>query len=496
MSSFLPHLEAGWIELVGSWLWNQSLSVLPVFVVVLLLARLRLGRDPRMRTLLWGAVLARLVLPGQKVSLESLLLPGVDSIEAYPFAFDAAAQSLSTTLSPRSEAAYQLLPEAGWPVLIWASVVLLLMIHWGRARWSYSEFLRGASSIEDPEIESLSDRWRSAYGIRRTVRLVTRRSSFGPFTVGLLRPVIYLPHQVLEGSRDAVEAVLAHELAHVKAWDDGKIFLQRIVTTLFFFHPMAWFGARQLNESRELARDRDVLAQQLLGFREYGRGMVDAVRVSVVEPAGLAALGKLFPRRIGALIEAGQGPSKDRHWNLWPKVFLFLGLLALPVVTVSESMAALESSPLLGLSHDSSQEPTAAKTPIDWQSPLPDGRQSSGFGQRRNPFTGEMNFHRGVDLVDREGAAVLAPAAGRVLVATEDPENPDWGTTLLLEHDHGYQSFFAHLDALEVEVGQMVKKGQVVARVGQTGKVTGVHLHFEIRSGEELVDVSELIDGL
>jgi murein DD-endopeptidase MepM/ murein hydrolase activator NlpD len=89
---------------------------------------------------------------------------------------------------------------------------------------------------------------------------------------------------------------------------------------------------------------------------------------------------------------------------------------------------------------------------------------------------------------------VLAPAPGVVLVATEDYEpSPASGTVVIVDHGDGLQTMYAHLGSLAVTDGESVARGQLLARVGSTGKSTGPHLHFEVRVGGEPKDPAEYV---
>lgn len=111
--------------------------------------------------------------------------------------------------------------------------------------------------------------------------------------------------------------------------------------------------------------------------------------------------------------------------------------------------------------------------------PIIEGRVSSGFGAVRPDIS--RLAHNGIDLVAARGTPIRAPAAGTVLVATVNYEaQPNYGTIIILDHGDGWQSVYAHLDALDVAEGDMVSVGQQIRRVGSTGKVTGPHVHVEV----------------
>lgn len=101
---------------------------------------------------------------------------------------------------------------------------------------------------------------------------------------------------------------------------------------------------------------------------------------------------------------------------------------------------------------------------------------TSGFGWRRDPFTGEARFHRGVDLRAAYGEHVMAADPGRVVFSGTQG---GYGTTVTIEHADGTQTRYAHLSATLVRPGDLVAAGQPVGQAGSSGRATGPHLHFE-----------------
>ena len=131
-----------------------------------------------------------------------------------------------------------------------------------------------------------------------------------------------------------------------------------------------------------------------------------------------------------------------------------------------------EKSQLLG--HLESQKSMLASTPSIW--PIK-GWVSSSFGQRVSPFTGEKEFHRGLDVCNRKEAPIVAPADGVVSSVEWDD---GYGKTMTINHSYGMATKYAHLEKALVKKGQAIKRGQEIALIGNTGRSTGPHLHYEI----------------
>lgn len=112
-------------------------------------------------------------------------------------------------------------------------------------------------------------------------------------------------------------------------------------------------------------------------------------------------------------------------------------------------------------------------------SPLP-GRITSGMGLRTHPVGGFQGRHTGIDLAAKEGTRIAAAAAGTVV---QTGEGEYIGRFVVLSHKDSYTTIYGHCSEVLTADGRTVKKGQVIARSGHTGRVTGPHLHFEIREG-------------
>ena len=109
--------------------------------------------------------------------------------------------------------------------------------------------------------------------------------------------------------------------------------------------------------------------------------------------------------------------------------------------------------------------------------PISEGFVGSGFGSRLDPFSGQMVMHAGLDFAAPPGTPILAAAGG---VVSSAEHHPAYGNMLMIDHGNGLQTLYAHASRLEVREGEIVRKGQQVARVGTTGRSTGSHLHFEV----------------
>ncbi len=116
-----------------------------------------------------------------------------------------------------------------------------------------------------------------------------------------------------------------------------------------------------------------------------------------------------------------------------------------------------------------------ASTPSIWPTK---GWISSSFGYRVSPFTGQREFHKGIDISGKVGTPIYSPAKGTVTFAGVDN---GYGKTVVIKHGSGIVTRYAHLHRIDVEKGQTVSRGELVAYLGNSGRSTGPHLHYEVR---------------
>ena len=130
------------------------------------------------------------------------------------------------------------------------------------------------------------------------------------------------------------------------------------------------------------------------------------------------------------------------------------------------------------MSPDSTRTPTGT---LQWPLPVA-GTITSQFGYRVDPITGEVSSHTGTDIACAEGTPILAAADGTVTVANGlDSWGGSYGYYIQIDHSGGLETLYAHCSSICVTTGQQVQAGQVIGYVGHTGRVTGNHLHLEVR---------------
>ncbi|TQV79431.1 peptidoglycan DD-metalloendopeptidase family protein [Exilibacterium tricleocarpae] len=122
--------------------------------------------------------------------------------------------------------------------------------------------------------------------------------------------------------------------------------------------------------------------------------------------------------------------------------------------------------------------------------PVKKGWMSSRFGRRTDPFNGRVAWHNGVDFAGKRGAEIISVAAG---VVTWSGKRHGYGQMVEVNHGSGFSTRYAHNQDNLVAVGDVVKKGQVIAKMGSSGRSTGPHVHFEVFKHGRAVDPASYI---
>ena len=138
--------------------------------------------------------------------------------------------------------------------------------------------------------------------------------------------------------------------------------------------------------------------------------------------------------------------------------------------------------------HEATSE-ADTEAPTAWSAPV-EGRLSSAFGERADPFTQMARFHRGIDIAAPAGAPIRAAQSGTVVFSGH---LSGYGNTIILEHAGGYRTLYGHTSRNLVKEGNLISAEQVIGEVGSSGRSTGTHLHFELQKGGERVDPREFL---
>ncbi len=481
MTRFLAPSSALAARLFSVGLAEVALSSL-VCIVVWALCRALRGRWPALQQSLWALVLLRLLLPpglahpyglgALLARFEPTLSSTGDGVAGSPETVDCAGGDCA---GPAEASA----TRSAWPLVAvagWAIAGAMLAVRRRRRVSALRDLLGAARPVTDARVLRLLERWRRHLGIRRQVRLLSAETRVSPFTLGSVRPLVFLPAVLLESGRQrALATALAHELAHVARWDCLVRQLQQWLQGLYFFHPAVWIAAGRLRAGQEQMSDALVVSHGLVSARRYVGGLLDVLQLDLrgAEAPALTHNQRRLLMRIDA-VRAVRPRQRSRS---------LLAFFAAALVGVFLRPLAAGGSP--------SQTAAGGQAPSSRElaNPLPSGHLTLGFGATSHPITRKPYAHRGIDLAAPAGTPVLAPADGVVEVATADyAPSKDAGSVVVLKHPGGLTTFCAHLGSIEVAAGQRVSRGETIGRVGTSGLSTGPHLHFEVWRGGAHLD--------
>ncbi|MDR2490697.1 MAG: M23 family metallopeptidase [Spirochaetaceae bacterium] len=133
-----------------------------------------------------------------------------------------------------------------------------------------------------------------------------------------------------------------------------------------------------------------------------------------------------------------------------------------------------------------SQSALLSEVPNIWPIKGGIGHISMFFGENSDPFSGQLYVHKGIDLSTyRQGDPIVATADGQVVTVDVDA---GFGNYIIIRHKHGFYTRYGHLMQFAVKTGQRVQQGEVIGYIGNTGRSTGPHLHYEVHIGSDVVD--------
>lgn len=323
-----------------------------------------------------------------------------------------------------------------------------------------------------------------------------------PLLAGLIHPVLLLPSHMRKLPAAQQQLIVAHELMHLRRHDHVWQHAGALLQVLLWFIPAVYSFKRSLQWAVELGCDRAVLADRPDSERRsYAAALLAQLAVQL--RAGGAAQGtaaglafgfqgaQVVAERIRLIRDA---QSLPRGGIAGMATVLFLPALCGASVLLQPQFAwsgsAEGSSPV---AHIGAPDSVPAAGAAAWRAPLAQLQVTSSFGST-NGRGGKR--HSGTDFRASRGTAVFSPANGRVSTSTDRYEGgARYGKVVVIEHDDGMRTLYAHLDGRTVRTGDIVRAGQQIAVSGASGKVSGPHLHFEVSRRGTHIDPQAVLEG-
>lgn len=414
----------------------------------------RLGPSPRQAQAIWRVAGALLLAP----FAAALVAPGLAPLAAAPLPDAVMLEPFFVQPGAGAEpvpAAAPFLPDLA--TLFAAILVAGWVFRLGL--WAISQLRLQRLKTRALRVDRPVAHWADALGLARVPDVCVIPNG-APFLAGILRPTVFVPAALINTHH--AQPVIVHEMVHQQRGDLLARPLERVIADLFWFSPFAWMIRERLDYWREVVVDE--VAADFTGDRiAYARALTRA--------AQLARPVTMLP--VAALVLKKEGNLKMRLTELLsetPRQPRRLGLAVAAALALAAPVAIAQGMLIKG----------ATALPVSGlvysHAVLDKAKLTSAFGVRIHPITGEQKLHSGVDLAEEEGKPVYAPAAGTITRAefTEGYGN-------LVEVVSGNTTLrFGQLESMNVKPGDTVTPGATLGAVGQTGKATGPHLHFEV----------------
>lgn len=450
-----------YITALFSTIINMSASASIVIIIVLAI-RMLFRKAPKVFSyILWGFVLIRLLIPitfESKVSV--LTIPSAISneiIQENPVFIETVKQV--TTIPVQIMQGYSMVEILS---LVWLTVIVCLLIYF------IVNYFRTRKSIK--------------YAIKVVDNVYETDTIAIPFIFGVIHPRIYIPTSLNDRQK---QIVLAHEIVHIQRKDYLIKYFALFVLLIYWFNPLVWISFYCMSRDMELSCDEKVV-------NRLGVGCKHTFGLTILEFAMSPYI--LF-------VSFSNSNTKVRIKNILdykkPKFWMLLGC----VITGLLLIVPLLTNPT---------KPTKKPTPVSVVEPTSETSTNSPIESNNN--SDEINFnsplenyeitcnwgcyegHQGVDMkdIDNPNANILATEKGTVEEVGFDTVN---GNYILLNHNNGYQSGYAHLKELPtLNVGDEINQGEILGVTGKTGMASGEHLHFFIsKDGVRLSNTLELI---
>lgn len=301
------------------------------------------------------------------------------------------------------------------------------------------------------------------------ITTVVSPTNHSPFVFGTVKPQIVLPNYFLSLEASKQRVLIQHELTHISKKDHIAILFWRVLSTFLWVNPLVKKMEWQLIRAIEYRCDNLTINRFEINKHLYASTLLESLKRSVnyndFKPVAQFNSGALcandYKNRLTNIVR----PNGNGSHNLFIKWLPTMSILCCLLLVVKEINVTDE---------------------LNWQHPLENYRLSSPFSS----ISKIRNYkpHQGVDYVASHGSIVLSAADGIVVAADDSTLSPNYGKTVLIQHKGGYQTLYSHLNSIEIEAGSWISAGESIGIIGETGKATGVHLHFEVIKDKQRIN--------
>lgn len=333
-------------------------------------------------------------------------------------------------------------------------IALLLLIQWTIQFTALKSSLNKTSKLQQELGVYTSDRFDSAF---------------------VFLGKIYVPTTYLKLPEQDLQAILAHERAHVHCIHDIDRMMLAIFKALFWYNPIIWILDRELRLIHEYQADS--ICHNHITPTEYTQLLLKLSAKNPTVPFTQHFSKNLIKKRVLKLNQLKSTNMKKVYY-----------LSAIPVIAMLIYSFSIEHTQHMEsqVYSSNSEDPTFI-LPMK----LTSITSFTPYGMRKNPINHARKKHKGIDLVAPLGTEVFAAQSG--VVKTAQSNTDGYGKHIDIAHAAGFVSRYAHLKEYVVKQGQHIKQGDLIGYCGTSGLSTGPHLHFEILQNDTPVDPEEYV---
>ena len=273
--------------------------------------------------------------------------------------------------------------------------------------------------------------------------------------------------------------LLLHEITHAQQKHSFDVIILELLLVLQWFNPFIYRYRLAFKEVHEYLADRGVLIANNDKIA-YQKLILDQIEKSFSVSLASQFNYSLTKNRIKMMTRINSG-----------KLAKFKILLVLPLIAIILMAFSIDIAKERVLDNNQSHIQTqSSSVPSIFPVKKVEGvKISSGFGMMIDPFSKKERMHNGVDIKAPEGTPIYATADG--ITRKVELSNKERGKYIIIDHEGGYSTLFSHLSGYNIKEGQEVKQGDVIGFVGNTGRSTAPHLHYEVKKDGEYVNPAD-----
>ncbi|CAL2091993.1 peptidoglycan DD-metalloendopeptidase family protein [Tenacibaculum sp. 190524A05c] len=274
--------------------------------------------------------------------------------------------------------------------------------------------------------------------------------------------------------------ILEHEKKHIAHKHTIDLFFIEIYKAFYWFNPFVYYFGKSLKSIHEYQVDLDVLRTKKVDITKY-LGLLKTEIENTSRPNLYSHFRHpLIKKRITMITK----PKSNTIQKL--KYLLLLPLAFLCMVSFTKQNSIIPDSVLPEIIKDKDTKPSISPIKNITKADI-----TAKFGPAKHPILKSMRHHNGIDFRAANGTPIVATADGVISNASYVNK---WGNLIIIQHENGYETLYAHLSKFNCKPNQTVKKGEVIGYTGSTGMVTGPHLHYSIKHNKEYVNPIDFIE--